>query len=60
MTVLAEINGSIQVKSYLQGNSEIQLSLNPNIILGRDSEITGSLYFKKQVNQSINQNDTGS
>ncbi|CAG8531377.1 533_t:CDS:2 [Acaulospora colombiana] len=42
MTVQAEINGAIQVKSYLQGNPEISLGLNSNIVLGRDSEITGN------------------
>ncbi|RHZ75606.1 hypothetical protein Glove_212g44 [Diversispora epigaea] len=44
MTVQAEIDGSIKVKSYLQGNPEIQLALNSNIILDRDSEITDDRY----------------
>ncbi|CAG8499041.1 6240_t:CDS:2 [Diversispora eburnea] len=44
MTVQAEIDGSIKVKSYLQGNPEIQLALNSNIILGQDSEVTDDRY----------------
>lgn len=40
MTVRAEINGSIQIKSYLQGNPEIRLGLNSNIVLGRDKDIS--------------------
>lgn len=40
MTVRAEINGSIQIKSYLQGNPEIRLGLNSNIVLERDKDIS--------------------
>lgn len=40
MTVRAEIDGSIQVKSYLQGNPEIRLGLNSNIVLGKEKDIT--------------------
>jgi hypothetical protein len=40
MTVRSEINGSIQIKSYLQGNPEIRLGLNSNIVLGRDKDIS--------------------
>jgi len=40
MTAQSEIDGSIQIKSYLQGNPEIRLGLNSNIILGRDKDIS--------------------
>jgi hypothetical protein len=40
MTVRAEIDGSIQIKSYLQGSPEIRLGLSSNIVLGRDKDIT--------------------
>jgi len=46
MTVRAEIDGSIQVKSYLQGNPEIRLGLNSNIVLGKDKDISS----KKKIN----------
>ncbi|CAI2177400.1 8735_t:CDS:2 [Funneliformis geosporum] len=42
MTVRAEIDGSIQVKSYLQGNPEIRLGLNSNIVLERDKDMSRS------------------
>ncbi|CAG8586964.1 12874_t:CDS:10 [Funneliformis caledonium] len=42
MTVRAEIDGSIQVKSYLQGNPEIRLGLNSNIILERNKDMSRS------------------
>ncbi|GET03871.1 AP-4 complex subunit mu [Rhizophagus clarus] len=44
MTVRAEINGSIQVKSFLQENPEIRLGLNSNIVLGRDKVISSDKY----------------
>ncbi|CAG8436368.1 5952_t:CDS:10 [Scutellospora calospora] len=37
MTIHSEINGSIQIKSYLQDNSEIRIILNSNISHGRDT-----------------------
>ncbi|CAG8471593.1 5449_t:CDS:10 [Dentiscutata erythropus] len=36
MTIHAEINGSIQIKSYLQDNSEIRIILSSNMTHGRD------------------------
>ncbi|CAG8842487.1 33158_t:CDS:2, partial [Racocetra persica] len=36
MTIHADINGSIQIKSYLQDNSEIRMVLNSSMTHGRD------------------------
>ncbi|RIA81009.1 Mu homology domain-containing protein [Glomus cerebriforme] len=44
MTAQAEIDGSIQIKSYLQGNPEIRLALNSNIVFGRDKDMSSDKY----------------
>lgn len=33
----SEIDGTIQMKSYLTGNPEIRLALNDDLYIGRDS-----------------------
>ncbi|CAG8479223.1 11952_t:CDS:10 [Acaulospora morrowiae] len=61
MTVQAEIDGAIQVRSYLQGYPEISLGLNSNIVLGRDSEITderhGIIFDDYKFHDSVDSSD---
>lgn len=42
----SEIDGTIQMKSYLSGNPEIRLALNEDLSIGRSgSSVYGASYF---------------
>ncbi len=37
----SSIDGVIQMKSYLQGNPELRLVLNDDLVVGRNNAVTG-------------------
>lgn len=41
----SEIDGTIQMKSYLSGNPEIRLALNDDLAIGRGQGPTYGIYF---------------
>ncbi|KAF0373323.1 AP-4 complex subunit mu [Gigaspora margarita] len=61
MTIHSEINGSIQIKSYLQDNSEIRITLSSNMAHGRDTynsdDRFGIMFNDYKFHESVDSSD---